>query len=241
VPPIPVSGSPVPALLSFLIDVPPGGLPAVLVADGAPRRCLREWLAVVPDPRSRLGRWHPLEFVLALAVCAFTAAGHDSPSAVADWASGCSQETLAVLGGRRDPWAGLIRPPGERTFRRVFGRVDAGALNEALYGYLAALPAGSPEALPAVTRHEREQRRAAVESGKPAVAGLLEQAAADGKAVRGAVRSDGSQAHLLSVFQVTGGCTLAQREVDAKTNEAGALSSGAPYPPFPWASRHVAF
>ena len=41
--------------------------------------CLREWLALVPDPRSPLGRWHPLEFVLALAVCAFTAAGHDSP------------------------------------------------------------------------------------------------------------------------------------------------------------------
>ena len=30
-------------------------------------------------PRKRAGRWHPLEFVLALAVCAFTAAGHDSP------------------------------------------------------------------------------------------------------------------------------------------------------------------
>jgi hypothetical protein len=48
--------------------------------------------------------------VLALAVCAFTAAGHDSPSAIADWAAGCSQETLAVLGGRRDPWTGQVRP-----------------------------------------------------------------------------------------------------------------------------------
>ena len=45
------------------------------------------------------------------------------------------------------------------------------------------------------------------------------RAAADGKTVRGAVRPDGSQVHLLSVFDVTAGRTRAQREVDAKTNE----------------------
>ena len=212
-----------PALLSSLINVPSGELSAVLAADSAPRPCLREWLARVPDPRSPLGRWHPLEFVLALAVCAFTAAGHDSPSAVADWAAGCSQETLALLGGRRDPWAGLIRPPCERTFRRVFCKVDAGALNSALYSCLAALPSGPPVAFPAVTRHEREQRRAAA-ARKPAVPGLLEQAAADGKAVRGAARPDGSQVRLLSVFHVTGDRTLAQREVGAKTNEIPELA-----------------
>jgi predicted transposase YbfD/YdcC len=212
----------VPALLSSLIDVPRDDLSRVLADDGAPRACLREWLALVPDPRSPLGRWHPLEFVLALAVCAFTAAGHDSPSAIADWAAGCSQQTLAVLGGRRDPWAGLIRPPCERTFRRVFTKADAGALNQALYGYLAALPPGPSAALPEVTRHEREQRRAG--AGKPAVPGLLEQAAADGKTVHGAARPDGSQVHLLSVFHVTRARTLAQREVDAKTNEIPELA-----------------
>jgi hypothetical protein len=212
----------VPALLSSLIDVPRDDLSRVLADDGAPRACLREWLALVPDPRSPPGRWHPLEFVLALAVCAFTAAGHDSPSAIADWAAGCSQQTLAVLGGRRDPWAGLIRPPCERTFRRVFTKADAGALNQALYGYLAALPPGPSAALPEVTRHEREQRRAG--AGKPAVPGLLEQAAADGKTVRGAVRPDGSQVHLLSVFHVTRARTLAQREADAKTSEIPELA-----------------
>ena len=55
-----------PALLSFLIDVPREDLSAVLGADGAPRPCLRDWLALIPGPRSPLGRWHPLEFVLAL-------------------------------------------------------------------------------------------------------------------------------------------------------------------------------
>jgi hypothetical protein len=55
----------VPVTLSSLITVPTRDLSAAL--------------ALVPDPRSRAGRWHPLEFVLALAVCAFTAAGHDIP------------------------------------------------------------------------------------------------------------------------------------------------------------------
>ena len=147
-------------LLSFLTDVPAGQLAGVLSADES-RCCLRGWLARVPDPRSRLGRWHLLEFVLGLAVCAFTAAGHGSPVAIAEWAAGCSQDTLAALGGRRDPWTRRIRPPGVRTFSQVFGGIGAGAFSAALYGYLAALPASPPGALPVVTLHEREQRPAA--------------------------------------------------------------------------------
>ena len=207
------------ALLSSLIDVPHDDLSAVLAGDEPERPRLREWLARVPDPRSPLGRWHPLEFVLALAVCAFTAAGHDSPSAIADWAAGCSQETLAMLGGRRDPWTGRVRPPCERTFRRVFIKADKAAVNDAVHGYLGAVPAAGPESLPEAARREREQRRAAASARKPPVPGLLPQAAADGKAVRGATRPDGSRVHLLSAFHAGEGRALAQREVGAKTNE----------------------
>ena len=131
-----------PALLSSLIEAPVGHLARALAPDDhGSRACLREWLARVPDPRSAMGRWHPLEYVLALAVCAFTAAGHDSPSAVAEWAAGCCQATLAVLGGRRDPWTRRVRPPSARTFARVFAGIDAEAFNAALYGWLAAVPA----------------------------------------------------------------------------------------------------
>jgi hypothetical protein len=42
--------------------------------------------------------------------------------------------------------------------------------------------------------------------------------AVDGKTVRGARRSDGTQVHLLSAMS-EGGLVLAQREVDAKSNE----------------------
>jgi predicted transposase YbfD/YdcC len=162
--------------------------------------------------------------VPALAICAFTAAGHDSPAAIAELATGCCQTTLAILSGRRDPWTRRIRPPGTRTFSRVFARIDAEAFNAALCGYLAAMPASPPDALPAVTRHEREQRRAARAAASPGLPGLLEQAAADGKTVRGAVRPDGSQVHLLSVFDVGTGCVRAQREIDAKTNEIPELA-----------------
>lgn len=111
-----------PVLLSSLIDVAPGELSRAVAADDASRCCLRGWLARVSDPRSRPGRWHPLEYVLALAVCASTAAGHDGAAAVAEWAAGCSQETLAVLGGRRDPWRRTIRAPSTRTFARMSAR-----------------------------------------------------------------------------------------------------------------------
>jgi DDE_Tnp_1-associated len=150
----------------------------------------------VPDPRSPLGRWHPLEFVLAGAVCAFTAAGHDSPLAIADWAAGCSQETLAVLGGRRDPWTRMIRPPCERTFRRVLASVDETAVNDAVHGWLAAVPQAGPGEMPGPALREREQRRAAAAARKP-----------------------DSQVHLLSAFHVGEGHAIAQREVGAKTNE----------------------
>lgn len=169
-----------PAVLSSLIDVPRDDLSAALASEPS-RLCLREWLLLVPDPRKRAGRWHPLEFVLVLAVCAFTAAGHDSPTAIAEWAAGCSREALLVLGGRPDPLTGRVRPPSTRTFRRVFARIDADALNQALYGFLEVMPAATPGDLPEVTRHEREQRRAAATAREPAVPGLLPHAAADGK------------------------------------------------------------
>jgi hypothetical protein len=73
---------------------------------------------------------------------------HDSPAAAAEWAADCSQRTLAVLGGRRDPWAQRIRAPSPRTFARVFTGPGAEAFNAALFGWLAAVPATRPTRCP---------------------------------------------------------------------------------------------
>jgi predicted transposase YbfD/YdcC len=207
--------------LSSLITVPARDLSAALSAGGAERRgcCLSEWLLLVPDPRARAGRWHPLEFVLALAVCAFTAAGHDSPTAIAEWARDCSRETLLALGARPCLLTGLAWAPSARTFSRILQKVNADALNRSLYAFLDAMPAAPPGELPQAALREREQRRAAAEARKPAVPGMLAHVAADGKTARGAVRPDGSQVHLLSAFHVGEERTMAQREVDAKSNE----------------------
>lgn len=64
-----------------------------------------------------------------------------------------------------------IRAPSARTFARVFTGLDARAFNAALCGYLGSLPASPADALPAVTRREREQRRAV--KARPDPPGLL--------------------------------------------------------------------
>ena len=42
-------------------------------------------LEALPDPRSRQGRVYPLACLVAVAVCAFTAAGNDRFTAVGQW------------------------------------------------------------------------------------------------------------------------------------------------------------
>ena len=45
-------------------------------------------LEALPDPRSRRGRIYPLACLVAVAVCAFTAAGNDRFTAVGQWIGG---------------------------------------------------------------------------------------------------------------------------------------------------------
>jgi predicted transposase YbfD/YdcC len=161
-------------------------------------------------------------------VCAVTATGHDSPTAIAEWAADCPRETLAALGARRDPLTRRHRAPSARTVSRVLAGVDADAMDKALCGYLAeraAAAAGEEAGAGGTTRGEREQRRARAarraEADRPAQGGpgLLPAYAADGKVARGAVRPDGSQVNLLAVTSHRRGTVAAQTEIDAKTNE----------------------
>src|SRR2546425_12619655 len=86
----------------------------------------------LPDPRSPRGRIYPLACLVAVAVCAFTAAGHDRLTAVGQWVKRASQADLARLRAPFDPLAGRYRAPDEKTIRVVWDRIDPRALARAL-------------------------------------------------------------------------------------------------------------
>ena len=85
----------------------------------------RTWqkLEALPDPRSPRGRIYPLACLIAVALCAFTAAGNDRLTAVGQWIKRASQQDLARLHAPWDPMAGRYRVPDEKTIRVVRDRV----------------------------------------------------------------------------------------------------------------------
>lgn len=187
-----------PARSSLLIPGPLGQLTdaAPTAPDGLPG--LLTCMAQVPDPRRDQGRRHPLAFVLSLAACAVLA-GAKSLAAIAEWAADAPPHILARLGGPcREPDRGPVAP-AEATVRRVLQRIDGDALDTAVGTWLA--------------ERERAAGQAENDSDRP-----LPSLAVDGKTVRGARRTDGTQVHLLAAMTGTGLVT-AQREVDGKTNE----------------------
>jgi len=154
---------------------------------------LLERLAELPDPRSRHGRRHGLAGVLAIAAAAVLA-GARSYAAIAEFAGEVPQATLARLGIFQRPYADWWVAPSEATLRRVLQQVDADELDRVMGGWLA------------------EQQPVPTTGGRGAVA-------VDGKTLRGAVGKDGRQVHLLAALAHGSGTVLAQRRVDAKTNE----------------------
>src|SRR4029077_4790407 len=91
-------------------------------------------LAELPDPRSPQGRIYPLACLVAVALCAFTAAGNDRLTAVGQWISRASQQDLARLRAPWDPMAGRYGAPDEKTIRVLLDRLDPRALARALPG-----------------------------------------------------------------------------------------------------------
>jgi predicted transposase YbfD/YdcC len=172
-------------------------------------------LEALPDPRSPRGRVYPLACLVAIALCAFTAAGNDRLTAVGQWTKRASQQDLARLRAPWDPMAGRYRAPDEKTIRVVLDRLDPRALARALLGPRPGgrRPGGRP---PASVRGYRARR--AAEQAKVLARGRLRAVAVDGKTSRGARRPDGTRVHLLGVAE-HGGRLLDHLEVDVKHNE----------------------
>jgi predicted transposase YbfD/YdcC len=173
-------------------------------------------LEALPDPRSPQGRIYPLACLIAVAVCAFTAAGNDRLTAVGQWTKRASQADLARLRAPWDPVAGRYRAPDEKTIRVVLDRLDPRALTRALLGPRRRRPR-RPGGPPSAGVREYRTRRAAREVKAAARSGLR-AVAVDGKTSRGARRSDGTRVHLLGVAE-HGGRLLDHLEVDVKHNE----------------------
>lgn len=91
---------------AFSLSVDPAGK--------VPPAGLLQALAGVPDPRDPRGVRYRLSTLLAIGVCAMTAAGHNSLVAIAEWARRCDQAVLARLGCPFDPFADRFRAPRER-------------------------------------------------------------------------------------------------------------------------------
>jgi predicted transposase YbfD/YdcC len=171
-------------------------------------------LEALPDPRSPRGRIYPLACLIAVAVCAFTAAGNDRLTAVGQWTSRASQADLARLRAPWDPLTGQYRAPDEKTIRVVLDRLDPRALARALLGPRRRRRGGRPSS-PSVRGYRA--RRAAQEA-EALARGRLRAVAVDGKTSRGARRADGTRVHLLGVAE-HGGCLLDHLEVGVKHNE----------------------
>lgn len=156
-------------------DPPPGGAQGLL-----------DRLAQVADPRDPRGVRYRLATLLAIGVCAMSAAGHNSLTAVAEWVRRCDPYELDRLGCPFNPFTGRYRVPDERTLRDAYGRVDPAALAAAGYGYLSTLARSERTALTPDGVGEREQRRthraAAMDAPRRARRVAV---AVDGKCLRG--------------------------------------------------------
>ena len=173
-------------------------------------------LEALPDPRSPQGRIYPLACLIAIAVCAFTAAGNDRFTAVGQWIRRASQADLARLHAPWDPIAGRYRAPDEKTIRVVLDRLDPRALARALLGPRPRGRQRSGGPSPASVRGYRA--RCAAEQAKTLARGRLRAVAVDGKTSRGARRADGTRVHLLGVAE-HGGRLLDHLEAGVKHNE----------------------
>jgi len=112
------------------------GARAVESGPGGEDRAADTWqrLEALPGPRSPQGRIDPLACLIAIAVCAFTAAGNDRFTAVGQWIKRAGQADLGRLRAPWDPITGLYRAPDEKTIRVVLDRLGSRDLTRALLG-----------------------------------------------------------------------------------------------------------
>ena len=165
-----------------------------------------------------------------------TLAGHKSIEAISEWCNAASQEILERLGARIAPGSGLRIAPSYATIRRTLLAVDADEFDRIVNTWAAqqattrtsrpqpAAPATTSAAEPPTlddSDHDDDNHRASGGSTSAGeVGGRLVGVAVDGKTLRGAKRSDGTQVQLLAALRHDLGMVIGQANVENdKTNE----------------------
>ena len=158
-------------------------------------KSLLDALAAVPDPRSRQGQRHrQVSSLLAIAASAMIA-NNNSFSAIGQFAQALNQKELRSLRASRDRHTGLYLAPSESALRRTLQRLDPGALDGALTGWVRAQLADLH----------------------------LDALAVDGKCARTAAKINGQPLQLFSALDAQTRLSQGQIQIPAKTNEISAL------------------
>ncbi|MFG1614118.1 ISAs1 family transposase [Nonomuraea wenchangensis] len=161
---------------------------------------LADVLDTVPDPRSRRGRRYQLGPLLALSLLTVLS-GATSLARITRFIAGYDPELR-----RR---AGLPDTPrlAASTLGRLLARLDGDAFDAAVCGYLAVLADDAPPT-----------------SRPPASRTPLTGLAVDGKTLRGSRTGDGTTVHLLAATRHDTQTVVAQRQIQAKSNEIPAFT-----------------
>ena len=182
----------------------PDGRPGALCPAPAACRDLLELLAGVTDGRPGQGRDHPVAAVLALAAAAVVA-GSRSFTAIAGRAADVPADVPEDLYRRCGASRPVAGPPSKATIWRVVTGADTAALDAVTGTWL-------------MERARAAGDLAGTGQGRDGDAPLI-PVRVDGKTVRGARNTDGSQVHLLAALAGKRGVVAAQTEAGAKTNE----------------------
>lgn len=160
---------------------------------------LLDCFAAVPDPRDPRGVRHSLASLLAMCTAAVLC-GRTALAEVSAWVLAAPQQVLAAAGCRRNA-LGICVPPHPDTIERVFTLLGAQQLADHTGAWLARRARTGPVTFPIAGPHRL-----------PAIA-------VDGKAIRGAVGSDGSIPYLLAAATHDRTAVIAERLIGPKTNE----------------------
>jgi predicted transposase YbfD/YdcC len=189
--------------------VTPAAVSAILGAVAGPDRVgdlargsgdLRAVWAQITDPRDARGRRHSLVVILAL-VQAAVVSGATTFAAIRHWISKAPQHVLADIGARQSPRTGCFQVPHPDTVCRVLTAVNAAEVDAAY------------------ARLRSAQLTELYDDADELIAMTV-----DGKTQRGTADGDTRAQHRMGVMLAEDALTVAQLDVDGKSNEINAFA-----------------